>query len=145
MIKKTIFCSIFFLNLLRIRMTKMLRNDRVNLSSLLKEDIMTDKIKYLNDENFQEIISKGVTLVDFYADWCGPCRMIAPIIEELAEDLKGKATIAKLDIESAQATTANFQVTSIPTIILFKDGKEVKRIVGLRDKDALKSLITAEL
>lgn len=100
---------------------------------------------YLDDSNFKQKIAKGVTLVDFYADWCGPCRMIAPIIEELSAEFQGKATIAKLDIEKAQGVTSDFQVTSIPTIILFKDGKEIKRIVGLRDKETLKGLITAAL
>lgn len=106
---------------------------------------MAQHLIHLDDKNFQKTISKGVTLVDFYADWCGPCRMIAPIIEELSSEFHGKATIGKLDIENAQETTANFQVTSIPTIILFKDGKEIKRIVGLRDKEALKSMISAAL
>lgn len=106
---------------------------------------MAQSIVYLDDANFDKTIAKGVTLVDFYADWCGPCRMIAPIIEELSTELNGKATIAKLDIEKAQTTTANLDVTSIPTIILFKDGKEVKRVVGLRDKESLKSLVTTAL
>jgi thioredoxin 1 len=106
---------------------------------------MAEHLVYLNDDNFNKTIAKGVTLVDFYADWCGPCRMIAPIVEELSNEFHGKATIAKLDIEKAQTTTAQFEVTSIPTIILFKDGKEIKRIVGLRDKDSLKSLISASL
>jgi thioredoxin 1 len=106
---------------------------------------MAQHLIYLDDSNFDKTVSKGVTLVDFYADWCGPCRMIAPIIEELSNELHGKATIAKLDIEKAQTTTAQFQVTSIPTVILFKDGKEVQRIVGLRDKNALKNLISNAL
>ena len=100
---------------------------------------------YLDDANFNSTIAKGVTLVDFYADWCGPCRMIAPIVEELSNELHGQATIAKLDIEKAQNTTAQFQVTSIPTIIVFKNGKEFKRIVGVRGKDALKEIITSAL
>src|SRR5438105_1354956 len=106
---------------------------------------MSEKIKYLNDSNFTSSIAQGVTLVDFYADWCGPCKMINPIIEELANEMSGKAAIAKLDIENAQNTTAQCGVTSIPTIILFKDGKEVKRVVGMRDKEALKSMVTAAL
>ncbi len=106
---------------------------------------MAEHIKYLNDENFQAEINQGVTLVDFYADWCGPCRMIAPIVEELALEMSGIAKIAKLDIDSAQETTSNLGVTSIPTIILFKNGKEVKRVVGVKDKDTLKAMINAEI
>jgi len=106
---------------------------------------MSENVKYLDDKNFKNTISSGVTLVDFYADWCGPCRMIAPIIQELATDLKGQATIAKLDIDGAQDTTAEFQVTSIPTIILFKDGKEMKRIVGVRDKQSIKNMVLSVL
>lgn len=101
---------------------------------------MSENIVYLNDENYKKNIEKGVTLVDFYADWCGPCRAIAPVIEELANEMKGKVSIAKLDIDKAQKATAEFQVTSIPTLILFKDGKEQQRIVGLRDKATLKKL-----
>ncbi|KAF3361587.1 Thioredoxin [Chlamydiales bacterium STE3] len=106
---------------------------------------MGQSIKYLNDENFQAEIASGVTLVDFYADWCGPCRMIAPIIEELASELNGKAAIAKLDIESAQQTTSNFHVTSIPTLIIFKDGQEVERFVGVKDKETLLARIHSKL
>jgi thioredoxin 1 len=102
---------------------------------------MSDSLKYLNDDNFQEETAQGVTLVDFFADWCGPCRMMEPIIHELANEMEGKAKVAKLDIEAAQRTTASLQVTSIPTLILFKDGKEVNRVVGLKDKDSLKNLI----
>jgi thioredoxin 1 len=104
---------------------------------------MSQNLKHLDDANFNSEIAQGVTFVDFYADWCGPCRMIAPIVEELAEELNGVAKIAKLDIESAQTTTSNLGITSIPTMILFKDGKEVKRIVGVRDKESLKGMIQA--
>lgn len=112
----------------------------------LKEDIdMANAPKHLNDENFEKEIAKGVTLVDFYADWCGPCKRIAPLIEELAGEMAGKVNIAKLDVETAQRTTANFQVMSIPTIIVFKDGKEAKRLVGLTDKRGLMNLINAAM
>ena len=103
---------------------------------------MADHKLYLNDDNFQQEVSTGVTLVDFYADWCGPCRMMEPIIEELSTEMEGKAKIAKLDIETSQKTTSNFNVTSIPTIIIFKDGQEVERVVGVKDLDALKGILT---
>jgi len=106
---------------------------------------MAENLLYLDDSNFDAEVSSGVTLVDFYADWCGPCRMIAPIFEELSNEMNGKAKIAKVDIEAAQNVTANFGVTSIPTIILFKDGKEVERVVGVRDKAALQTLIEGSL
>jgi len=102
---------------------------------------MSDHFTYLEEDNFEEGVAKGMTLVDFYADWCGPCRMLTPVLEELAKDLEGKAKIAKIDIDKAQKTASSFQVTSIPTLILFKDGKEVGRLVGLRDKDTIKDFV----
>lgn len=102
---------------------------------------MAGTLKHFDDENFTAEIADGVTLVDFYADWCGPCRMMTPIIEELARDMQGKVSVGKLDIDSSQKTTQTFQVTSIPTLILFKNGQELKRIVGLKDLVTLKKLI----
>jgi len=102
---------------------------------------MGHNILQLTDENFQQTVSKGLTLVDFHAAWCGPCRMIAPIVEQLAEKTTGKANVAKLDIDQAQQTTASLQITSVPTLILFKDGKEVKRVVGVKDLDYLLNLV----
>lgn len=104
---------------------------------------MANHIPHLTDENFQQTIAKGITLVDFYATWCGPCRMIVPIIEQLAGKVEGKANIAKLDIDQAQQTTASLQITSVPTLILFKDGKEVKRVVGVKDLDYLLNLVNS--
>jgi len=106
---------------------------------------MTGQLVYLNDENFESEIGKGVTLVDFYADWCGPCRMITPIVEELSKEFDGRAKIAKVDIDAAQNTATNFNVTSIPTLIIFKDGAEVKRVVGVRDKKTLSEMISQSL
>lgn len=97
--------------------------------------------KYLTDENFKEGIQEGLTLVDFYADWCGPCRVLAPILEKVAKDMQGKVTIAKFDIDRAEKTAVSYGVTSIPTLILFKDGKEIDRLIGVRDETAINELI----
>ena len=99
------------------------------------------KVKKISGDEFNEEIAKGLTLIDFFADWCGPCRMLAPVLEEVASDLEGKATIAKLDIDQYQEIATEYQITSVPTIILFKDGKEAGRIVGLRDATQLKEFI----
>lgn len=100
---------------------------------------------HLEDENFFGFVSKGVTLVDFYAEWCGPCRMLSPILEKVAESLKGKANIVKVDTDKATETAAKFSVTSVPTLVLFKDGKEVNRAVGLKDESSLEEFISAVL
>ena len=87
---------------------------------------------HLSDANFDETISKNkLVLVDFWAGWCGPCRALAPTIEELARDLAGKVFVAKLDVDANPKTAEKFQVYSIPTVIMIKDSHEVERIVGL--------------
>lgn len=105
----------------------------------------SENIKDLNDDSFSEGTSQGVVLVDFFAEWCGPCKMLTPILEELADEMVGKVTVAKLDIDHAQKTTASFDVTSVPTLILFKDGEVCERVVGLKDKNSLKALLEAQL
>ncbi len=100
-------------------------------------------IKKVEGENFKDVISSGVTLVDFFAEWCAPCRMLEPILNELAEKLKGKVTIAQLDIDQAQQIAEEYQVTSVPTLILYKSGQEKDRIVGLKDSDALFEFISS--
>lgn len=106
---------------------------------------MSEDILYLDDTNFDDKITNGVILVDFYADWCGPCRMIAPMIEELSQEMSGKAKVGKVDIDSAQETASKLGITAVPTIILFKDGKEIDRVVGVRDKTSLKSMMEGAL
>lgn len=101
----------------------------------------TEQIKKLNDDNFSDTIQSGLVLVDFFAEWCAPCKMLAPILSELAEKMSGKVTIGKLDIDAAQATTTKYQVTSVPTLILFKDGQEAQRVVGVKDLDTLVQMI----
>ncbi len=90
----------------------------------------------VNSENFENEVrkNKNIVLVDFYAQWCGPCKMLAPVLEQVGEEVKDKAVIAKLDIDEALDIAKEFNVMSVPTMILFKDGKEVDRIVGLRQK-----------
>jgi thioredoxin 1 len=96
---------------------------------------MVNEPFHLTDKNFEETISKNkVVLVDFWAGWCGPCRALAPTIEELAKELEGKVLIAKLDVDENPQTAEKFQVYSIPTVILIKDCCEVDRIVGLCPK-----------
>lgn len=102
---------------------------------------MTDQIIHLSEDNFIHETSKGVTLVDFFAEWCGPCRMMTPILEQVAEETAGAAKIGKVDIDSSQNLAAEYQVTSVPTLVLFKDGKEVDRLVGVRDAEAIKKFI----
>jgi thioredoxin 1 len=95
----------------------------------------------VTDATFQsDVIDSGKTvLVDFWAAWCGPCKMVAPVLDEIAGENKEKLTVAKLDIDANPATARDYQVMSIPTMILFKDGKPVKQIVGAKPKAALLS------
>lgn len=102
-------------------------------------------IEKVNDENFNEATAKGVVLVDFYADWCGPCRMLSPILEQIAGEMHDKVKFVKVDTDQAENTAAHFRITSIPTLILLKDGQEIDRVVGLRDAQALRTLINAAL
>ncbi len=95
------------------------------------------KIKVLTDINFNQQIKKGIILVDFWAEWCGPCKMMAPVLNELIVELAENKAIGKLDVEQFQSVAATYKVRGIPTMILFKDGKEVNRFVGVKSKDFL--------
>lgn len=99
------------------------------------------EIKF-DSENFEKEVLKSEkpVLVDFYADWCGPCNAMAPVIEELATELDGKAKIGKINVDDNPDIAVEYNVMSIPTLIIFKNGKEEKRLVGLRDKEELLSL-----
>ena len=91
----------------------------------------------LNKDNFEQSISSGVALVDFWAEWCGPCKMQLPIIEEFSSEMEGKATVGKVNVDEQLELAQNFGIQSIPTLILFKDGKPVKKLVGLHSKESL--------
>lgn len=91
----------------------------------------------LNKDNFEKSIANGVALVDFWAEWCGPCKMQLPIIEEFSVEMEGKATIGKVNVDEELELAQSFGIQSIPTLILFKDGKPVKKLVGLHSKEAL--------
>ncbi len=91
--------------------------------------------------NFDETISKGVVLVDFWATWCAPCRIQGPIVDELAKDMAGKAVISKLDVDDYRELAMRYQVTGIPTLIIFKDGQAVRRFVGVQQKETLAAAI----
>ena len=101
-------------------------------------------IKIDNTEQFESIIGEGVTLVDFYADWCGPCKMLAPVLEELSEE-REDVTFIKVNIEEFPQLTSDLGVMSVPTLIVFKDGQPVGRTNGFRPKDAVIDLIEPAL
>ena len=103
------------------------------------------KYTELTGANFEATLAEGVSLVDFWAPWCGPCRMIAPVIEELAEDYEGKANICKVNTDEEQDIAVKFGIRSIPTIMFFKNGEMVDQIVGAQSKAALASKIDALL
>lgn len=99
----------------------------------------------LDQNNIEDTVKEGVSLVDFWAPWCGPCRMIAPAIEQLAEDFEGKAKICKVNTEVEQDLTVKYQIRSIPTILFFKDGEIVDQIIGTTTKGALEEKINQYL
>ncbi len=108
-------------------------------SSLKNIPVVADhkKILTLTDKNFQQQAKNKVILVDFWAAWCAPCKMMAPVLNDVTEELTGNSHVGKVNIEQFQSLAKKYQVRSIPTFILFKNGKEVNRFVGIKTKDFL--------
>ena len=98
-------------------------------------------ITHATDQTFQEETGSGVVLVDFWAPWCGPCKMIAPVLQELDTEIGDTAKIVKVDVDENQETAGKFGVMSIPTLIVLKDGEVVDKVVGFQPKEALAELI----
>ncbi len=102
-------------------------------------------LQALNDSSFDAAVAEGVVLVDFWAPWCPPCRAQLPLVEKAAEQLADKARVAKLNVDEGKKTASKFGVSSIPTLIVFKDGREVKKFVGLTQTDELVAAVNAAL
>ncbi len=107
---------------------------------MANENVMT-----LTDDSFEQEIDQGegLAVVDFWAEWCGPCRAVGPVIESIAEEYAGRIKVGKLDVDSNRQTTERFNVRSIPSILYFKDGELVETVVGVRPKHELEQLIQA--
>jgi thioredoxin 1 len=101
----------------------------------------SDKVKTFTDGDFDSSIKSGVVLVDFWAQWCAPCRRLAPTVDQIAEDYNGRLTVAKVDIDENPNTPTRFMIRGIPTLLLFKNGELKETIVGLVGKDDLSRVI----
>jgi thioredoxin 1 len=103
----------------------------------------SEKVQTLTDSNFDQSVVKSPqpVLVDFWAEWCGPCRRLAPTVDELATDYDGRITVGKLNVDDNPNTAFRYSIRGIPTLLLFKGGQIVEQIVGLADKDSLRRLI----
>jgi len=99
------------------------------------------QVEHIDESSWETVIANGKVLVDFSATWCGPCRMMEPVLEQLAQDLDGVVTVAKIDVDEAQSTALKYDVTTVPTLILFHDGEVKGKVVGVKDLNSLKTFI----
>jgi len=140
--KKTIIIlSGFFLVLLGISAFK---NTTSSDSTVIAASQKDGKVKELTKKTFDKFIKSGIVVVDFWATWCAPCRAQGPIVAKLSTEMKN-VKFGKLDVDTAREIAQKYNIRSIPTIIIFKDGEPVKRIIGLHDKPTLKQMINAHL
>lgn len=100
-------------------------------------------VEHLNDSNFSEKIANGVVLVDFFATWCGPCRMLGPTIEELGEESDGSFAVYKVDVDECEDAAMDYGIMSVPTMIVFKNGEEAERLIGVQPKTAILDAINS--
>ena len=118
-----------------------------NRNRAMGTTMSSNNIVQVSDADFDQKVveSQGLTIVDFWAEWCAPCRMIAPVLEELADEYSGKVTIAKLNVDENPRTAARFGIRSIPTLLLFKGGERVDQVIGAVPRGVIQSKIGAHL
>ncbi|MCF6174864.1 MAG: thioredoxin [Victivallaceae bacterium] len=101
------------------------------------------EVKHLNSENFAATVASGVTLVDFWAEWCGPCRMLGPILDKVAEEIGDDAIVAKVNVDESPQLSTEYAIRTIPAIFILKDGKKVNEFIGVKDQQTLVNAIKA--
>lgn len=103
---------------------------------------MSENIVHLTDDNFEDEVIKSdiLTMIDFWAEWCGPCKVIAPVVDELAEEYNGKVKVGKLNVDDSPNVSAKYSIRGIPTLLFFKEGKVVNQLVGVQSKAAIQKV-----
>lgn len=107
--------------------------------------MISQHLKSVKDDDFESSIATGYSLVDFYADWCGPCRMLTPILESVAKEMANQLAFLQIDIGANEKSASKYSITMVPTLVLFKDGQEVDRLTGLQDEKKLKKFLSSKM